>query len=89
MSINLGMWKNSLSELIKMDSKEEWKSLDVVSKWFIATRSAVTIVTIYSAPLGDFWQYDRNISAAIGVYDNRLVDRNSGAFPGTWHQQSA
>ena len=52
MSINLGMWKNSLSELIKMDSKEEWKSLDVVSKWFIATRSAVTIVTIYSSAIG-------------------------------------
>lgn len=35
-----------------MDSKEEWKSLDVVSKWFIATRSAVTIVTIYSCAIG-------------------------------------
>ena len=31
-----------------MDSKEEWDALDVVSKWLIATRSAVTVVTIYS-----------------------------------------
>jgi 1,4-dihydroxy-2-naphthoate octaprenyltransferase len=31
-----------------MESKQEWESLDVVSKWLIATRSAVTTVTIYS-----------------------------------------
>ena len=31
-----------------MDDKKEWDSLDVVSKWLIATRSAVTLVTVYS-----------------------------------------
>jgi 1,4-dihydroxy-2-naphthoate octaprenyltransferase len=31
-----------------MDAKEEWDRLDVVSKWLIATRSAVTAVTLYS-----------------------------------------
>jgi 1,4-dihydroxy-2-naphthoate octaprenyltransferase len=31
-----------------MDTKEEWEGLDIVSKWLIATRSAVTAVTIYS-----------------------------------------
>jgi len=48
MSINFGMWKKALQTLVKMDDKEEWGRLDVVSKWLIATRSAVTVVTIYS-----------------------------------------
>ena len=46
------MWKKALSTLVKMDSKEEWDELDVVSKWLIATRSAVTIVTLYSCAIG-------------------------------------
>jgi hypothetical protein len=35
-------------QIIKMDDKKEWDSLDVVSRWPIATRSAVTLVTVYS-----------------------------------------
>jgi 1,4-dihydroxy-2-naphthoate octaprenyltransferase len=31
-----------------MEDKREWDALDVVSKWLIATRSAVTLVTVYS-----------------------------------------
>ncbi len=49
MNINFGMWRKAAWELIKMDDKQEWESLDVVSKWLIATRSAVTTVTIYSS----------------------------------------
>jgi len=48
MKINFSMWKTALWTLVKMDSKDEWDRLDVVSKWFIATRSAVTMVTLYS-----------------------------------------
>jgi 1,4-dihydroxy-2-naphthoate octaprenyltransferase len=48
MKINFAMWKKASWTLVKMDSKEEWDALDVVSKWLIATRSAVTVVTIYS-----------------------------------------
>lgn len=48
MNINFGMWKKALSTLIKMDEKPEWDKLDVISKWLIATRSAVTVVTVYS-----------------------------------------
>jgi 1,4-dihydroxy-2-naphthoate octaprenyltransferase len=43
------MWKKASWELIKMDDKKEWDSLDVISKWLIATRSAVTMVTVYSS----------------------------------------
>jgi len=48
MKINFAMWKTALWTLVKMDSKEEWDRLDVISKWLIATRSAVTTVTLYS-----------------------------------------
>jgi 1,4-dihydroxy-2-naphthoate polyprenyltransferase len=48
MGINFAMWKTALWQLVKMDSKEEWDQLDVISKWLIATRSAVTTVTLYA-----------------------------------------
>jgi 1,4-dihydroxy-2-naphthoate octaprenyltransferase len=48
MNIDFAMWRTAFWTLIKMDTKEEWEKLDVVSKWLIATRSAVTAVTIYS-----------------------------------------
>ena len=48
MNINFAMWRKASWELIKMDDKKEWDMLDVVSKWLIATRSAVTAVTVYT-----------------------------------------
>jgi len=42
------MWRTALWTLVKMDDKKDWDRLDVVSKWLIATRSAVTTVTIYA-----------------------------------------
>jgi 1,4-dihydroxy-2-naphthoate octaprenyltransferase len=54
MKINFKMWGRALSGLVKMDSKEEWDRLDVISKWLIATRSGVTIVTIYSCAVAGF-----------------------------------
>jgi 1,4-dihydroxy-2-naphthoate octaprenyltransferase len=53
------MWHTSLTQLIKMDDKKEWDALDILSKWFIATRSAVGTITIYSGIIGGLlaWQY--------------------------------
>ncbi|HSM70095.1 MAG TPA: prenyltransferase [Anaerolineales bacterium] len=48
MNINFAMWRTAIWQLIKMNDKKEWDALDVVSKWLIATRSAVTLVTVYS-----------------------------------------
>jgi 1,4-dihydroxy-2-naphthoate octaprenyltransferase len=48
MKINFAMWRKASWELIKMDDKKEWDVLDIISKWLIATRSAVTTVTVYS-----------------------------------------
>ena len=52
MKIDFAMWKTALSQLVKMDEKKKWDGLDVISKWLIATRSAVTIVTLYSCAIG-------------------------------------
>jgi 1,4-dihydroxy-2-naphthoate octaprenyltransferase len=52
MNINLKMWKTALWTLVKMEKKEEWDTLDVISKWLIATRSAVTSVTVYACAIG-------------------------------------
>jgi 1,4-dihydroxy-2-naphthoate octaprenyltransferase len=53
------MWRKTLSQLIKMDDKKEWDALDLLSKWFIATRSAVGTITLYSGLIGGLfaWQY--------------------------------
>jgi 1,4-dihydroxy-2-naphthoate octaprenyltransferase len=52
MKINFRMWGKALSGLVKMDSRQEWEQLDVISKWLIATRSGVTIVTLFSSAIG-------------------------------------
>ena len=52
MNINFSMWKTALGTLVRMDKKEEWDRLDVISKWLIATRSAVTTVTLYACVIG-------------------------------------
>lgn len=44
------MWKKAL-QVIPRISKEEWDSLDVISKWLISTRAAVLIMTFISAAI--------------------------------------
>jgi len=46
--IDFAMWRTAIWQLVKMDDKKRWDALDVISKWLIATRSAVTLVTVYS-----------------------------------------
>ena len=59
MNSTFAMWRKSLSQLIKMEDKTEWDKLDILSKWFIATRSAVGTITLYSGLVGGLlaWQY--------------------------------
>lgn len=59
MNSTFAMWRKSLSQLIRMEDKKEWDALDVLSKWFIATRSAVGTITLYSGLIGGLlaWQY--------------------------------
>ncbi len=53
------MWGRAISSLVKMDDKKEWGNLDFISKWLIATRSGVTIVTLYSCAIGGLlaWRF--------------------------------
>ena len=57
MKINFKMWTKALWTLVKLDNKEEWDQLDVVSKWLIATRSGVTTVTIYACIIAGLLAY--------------------------------
>jgi 1,4-dihydroxy-2-naphthoate octaprenyltransferase len=52
MTINFPMWWTAVTTLVKMEKKEDWDRLDVVSQWLIGTRSAVTIATLYSGVIG-------------------------------------
>jgi 1,4-dihydroxy-2-naphthoate octaprenyltransferase len=61
MGINFKMWKTALWTLVKMDKKDEWDRLDVISKWLIATRSAVTTVTIYACVIAGLLAWRDNI----------------------------
>jgi 1,4-dihydroxy-2-naphthoate octaprenyltransferase len=51
MKINFRMWGKALAGLVKMESRDEWQALDFISKWLIATRSAVTNVTAYACAI--------------------------------------
>ena len=45
------MWGKAL-RVIPRVSKEEWKELDPIAKWLIATRSAIFVLTFFSATVG-------------------------------------
>lgn len=48
--MNVSMWKKAL-QVIPSVSKEEWDALDLISKWLIAARAAVLVMTFISAAL--------------------------------------
>ena len=45
---DVAMWGRALTAMPRI-SKEDWDGLDLVSRWLIATRSAVIIMTFTSA----------------------------------------
>jgi len=46
--VNVAMWIRAL-RVIPRISLEEWRGLDVVSRWLIASRGAVLVITFISA----------------------------------------
>ena len=48
--MNLAMWRKAL-QVIPNVSRQEWVELDMVSKWLVATRAAVLVMTFISAVL--------------------------------------
>ena len=46
--MNTSMWARAVTVIPRV-TKEEWNALDVISRWLIATRSAVLVMTLNSA----------------------------------------
>ncbi|MGB3716427.1 MAG: prenyltransferase [Candidatus Promineifilaceae bacterium] len=48
--MNTSMWLNAL-RVIPQINKDEWDELDIISKWLIASRAAVLVITFISAAI--------------------------------------
>lgn len=48
--MNVAMWGRAV-RVIPRVTAEDWKSLDIIARWLIATRSAVLVMTLISASL--------------------------------------
>ena len=84
--MNVSMWAKAV-KVIPRVSKEEWNALDVISRWLIATRSAVLVMTFISAAIAGL------LSARDGRFDLLLwVLVTSGCCsrtpPTTWSTTS-
>ena len=62
---NVAMWGKALTAMPRI-SKQDWDGLDVVSRWLIATRSAVIIMTFTSAAFAGL------LAAKAGRFDPLL-----------------
>ncbi len=54
--MNISMWRKAL-QVIPHVSNEEWRKLDVVSKWLISTRAAVLIMTFLSGAFAGIFAF--------------------------------
>lgn len=60
--MNVSMWAKAVNVIPRV-SKEEWDGLDVISRWLIATRSAVLVMTFISAAIAGL------LAARAGHFD--------------------
>jgi len=56
MILNIPMWGKAL-RVIPQISKEEWNGLDIISRWLIASRAAVFIMTAIAGAIGGLLAY--------------------------------
>ena len=54
--MNFAMWRKAL-QIIPHVSKEEWQQLDIISKWLIASRAAVLIMTFLSGAIAGIFAF--------------------------------
>ncbi len=99
-AIDFRMWGRALKTIPRI-SKEEWLRIDIVSKWLIATRSAVFIMTVIAGAIGGLmaW-YDGSfywvnfVAAVTGLVFahasnnliNDLVDSRKGIDKGNYYR---
>ena len=62
--MNFSMWKKALNVIPSVD-KEEWSVLDIISKWLIASRAAVLIMTFISGALAGIFALRDNTFSLI------------------------
>jgi len=99
-AINYQMWGKALRTIPRI-SKEEWLSLDIISKWLIATRSAVFVMTALAAAIGGIMALTAGtfhvfnfLAAMIGLVFahasnnllNDLVDSSKGVDKGNYYR---
>ena len=48
--MNVSMWAKAVNVIPRV-TKDEWNALDIISRWLIATRSAVLVMTFISAAI--------------------------------------
>ena len=53
---NVAMWGKALTVMPRI-TKSDWDGLDIVSRWLIATRSAVIVMTFTSAAFAGVLAY--------------------------------
>ncbi len=63
--MNVAMWAKAV-RVIPRVTKEEWGELDLISRWLIATRSVVLVMTFNSAAIAGL------LAARDGAFDLRL-----------------
>lgn len=63
--LNVAMWGKALTVMPRI-TKEDWAGLDIVSRWLIATRSAVIVMTFTSAAFAGL------LAAKAGRFDGLL-----------------
>ena len=56
MGLDLAMWSKALREMPKVD-QEHWNRLDLVSRWLIATRAAVMVMTLSACMISGLLAY--------------------------------
>jgi 1,4-dihydroxy-2-naphthoate octaprenyltransferase len=54
--MNIPMWRKAL-QVIPHVSKDEWRKLDLISKWLISTRAAVLIMTFLSGAFAGIYAF--------------------------------
>lgn len=71
--MNVNMWIKALRVIPRLD-RDEWKRLDIISRWLVSTRAAVLIMTFISAAIagllalraGEF-HFGRWVLLAVGL----------------------
>jgi len=63
--VNVSMWAKAVNVIPRV-TKDEWDGLDIVSRWLIATRSAVLVMTFNSAAIAGL------LAARDGKFDGLL-----------------